>query len=102
MTEEAAWDSESGTFLRVVVKPKSRERELIADIEQSWVVINLKSAARGGKANTELVKRVSKLFGLSTSEVLLVKGQRSREKIIQIYGLTAKEVMITLKASHKQ
>ncbi|MBD3406027.1 MAG: hypothetical protein GF411_07885 [Candidatus Lokiarchaeota archaeon] len=102
MKDSITWDSDQGCFLRVVVKPKSREENLVAEIEQKWIVINLKSAAREGKANTELVKRLSKLLGRSSSEILLVRGHRSREKILQIFGMSAGEVLSIVKSVHKQ
>ena len=84
--------SKKGTFLRVIVKPNSKKMELIAERNPDSVLINLAGPAKEGKANTELVKRLSKLLKISTSSIRLVSGHKSREKILLIDGLSAEEV----------
>ena len=86
------WMSEKGTFLRVVVKPNSKEKKLVGHISSDYILINLTSPAREGKANTELVKKLSKLLKISTSAISLVGGQKAREKTLLIDGLSAEEV----------
>ena len=84
--------SEKGTFLRVIVKPNSKEKKLVGDISSESIQINLTGPAREGKANTELVKKLSKLLKVSTSSIKLVAGHKSREKTLLIEGLNAEEV----------
>ena len=84
--------SEKGTFLRVVVKPNSKEKQLIAERNPDSISINLTSPAREGKANTELVKKLSKLLKLSSNAIRIVAGHKSREKVILIDGLSTEEV----------
>ena len=84
--------SEKGTFLRVVVKPNSKEKKLIAERNPDSISINLSSPAREGKANTELVKKLSKLLKLSSNAIRIVAGHKSREKIILIDGLNTEEI----------
>ena len=84
--------SEKGTFLRVVVKPNSKEKKLIAERNPDSISINLSSPAREGKANTELVKKLSKLLKLSSNAIRIVAGHKSREKVILIDGLSTEEV----------
>ncbi|MHA1637529.1 MAG: DUF167 domain-containing protein [Candidatus Thorarchaeota archaeon] len=89
MKEGAIWESEKGTFLRVLVRPKSKEQNLIAQFSGSEIIVNLRSPAREGKANTELVKRFSKLLQLSTSSISLAAGQKSREKTLIVHNMSA-------------
>ncbi len=84
--------NDKGTFLRVIVKPNSKERNLIAEISEESILVNLTGPAREGKANTELVKRLGKKLGISTSAITIVSGHRSREKVLMIEGMSAKEV----------
>ncbi len=92
MDSGPVWMSEKGTFLRVIVKPNSKKRELIGEKNPDSVLINLMGPAQEGKANTELVKRLSKLLKISTSSIKLVTGHKSREKILLIDGLSAEEI----------
>ena len=87
MSEESVWESKEGVFVRVVVKPRSRERELVADIFEDFIVINLNSPAREGKANTELVRRLSKILKISSADITVVAGHKSREKTLLIRGV---------------
>ena len=92
MDSGPVWMSEKGTFLRVIVKPNSKEKQFIAERNPDSISINLAGPAKEGKANTELVKRLSKLLKVSTSAIRLVAGHKSREKILLIDGLSAEEV----------
>lgn len=87
MHKDAVWETDEGVFLRVLVKPKSTLKKLISDLNEDKVVVNLKSPAREGKANTELLKRISKVLGTSTGNVKLIAGHKSREKTLLISGM---------------
>ncbi len=87
MVDTAIWETEKGTFLRVHVKPRSKEKKLVAQFSDEQIVINLSSPAREGKANTELIKKLCKSLKLSTTAVTIVAGQKSREKTLLISGL---------------
>lgn len=89
MVDAAIWETEKGTFLRVIVKPRSKEKKLVAEYSDVQIIINLSSPAREGKANTELIKKLSKSLKLSTTAVTIVAGQKSREKTLLIDGLKA-------------
>ncbi len=93
MHKDAVWETEDGVFLRVLVKPKSTLRKLISDIDDDMVVANLKSPAREGKANTELLKRMSKALGVSTANIKIIAGHKSREKTLLISEMELKDVV---------
>ncbi|MFW9911299.1 MAG: DUF167 domain-containing protein [Candidatus Thorarchaeota archaeon] len=87
MDKIAIWKTGDGVFLKVLVRPKSTQKQLISDVNPDAVVVNLKSPAREGKANAELLKRLSKALGISTRDIRLVAGHKSREKILLITGM---------------
>jgi len=91
-------DTADGVILRVAVKPKSRARSFVAEISEEYVILNLRAPAREGKANTELLKRVAKLLKLSTADVILVSGSKSRDKTLLIRGVMANQVLGILQA----
>ena len=92
MDSRPVWASDKGTFLRVLVKPNSKEKQLIEERNDDSISINLTSPAKEGKANIELVKRLSKLLRVSTSSIRLVAGHKSREKLLLIDVLSVEEV----------
>ena len=87
------WESEKGTFLRVIVRPKSREKDFVAEISPESIVVNLKSPAREGKANSELVKKLARVLMISTGSIRLVAGHKSKEKTLFIEGLSPQEIV---------
>ncbi len=98
MPKRVVEDTADGVLLRVVVKPKSRTRTFIVDIGVESVNLNLRAPAREGKANAELLKRVAKLLKLSSADVILVSGSKSRDKLLLIRGVTADRVLSVLQA----
>ena len=88
----AIWETARGTLLRVIVRPNSKEKDLIAHITPEAIIVNLKGPAREGKANTELIKRISKMLKTSTSEISLVAGHKNKEKTLLIARMSAEEL----------
>jgi uncharacterized protein len=46
--------------------------------------VYVSAAPRGGKANAELLKAVSKHIGIAKSSISIRRGQSSREKLLKI------------------
>jgi uncharacterized protein (TIGR00251 family) len=88
----AIWETARGTLLRVIVRPNSKEKNFVAHITPEAILVNLRSPAREGKANAELVKKLSKMLKISTSEISLVAGHKVREKTMLIVGMSAEEL----------
>ncbi|MHA1949427.1 MAG: DUF167 domain-containing protein [Candidatus Thorarchaeota archaeon] len=84
----AIWETERGTLLKVIVRPKSKEKNLVSEVSPNVIVVNLKSPAREGKANSELVKRMAKTLEISTSSITLVAGHKTKEKTLLVQGLS--------------
>jgi uncharacterized protein (TIGR00251 family) len=53
-------------------------------IKENQITIGIKSRPIKGEANKEIIKKLAKYFGVSTSLVQIKSGQRSKQKIIQI------------------
>ena len=52
------------------------------------IIIGLSSKPEKGKANLELIKKISKKFDVSSSQVKIIAGTKSRNKIIEIFDNT--------------
>ena len=93
MSEEWVWESEKGTFIVISVRPSSREKTFIHSMSNDEIVLNISSPAKDGKANTELVKRFAKTLGLSTVDVILAAGHKSKTKTLIIQNISKKELI---------
>ncbi len=92
MTMSIFRPTEEGTLVSLTVRPNSKSRNFISIVDDSHILLNLRSPAKEGKANKELIKRLAKLMGISTSDVVIVSGHRSRNKVILIRGKKPQEV----------
>lgn len=89
---KAIWETARGTLVRVIVRPNSMESKFIAEVTPESIHINLKGPAREGKANSELLKKLSKMLRISSTDIRLVAGHKSKEKTILIVGIDAEEL----------
>jgi len=69
--------------ITVKVKPKSKKVS-VKKISENMYEVKLKSPPEKGKANEELIEILSKVFNKPKSNIKLIKGQTSREKLIEI------------------
>jgi uncharacterized protein (TIGR00251 family) len=53
-------------------------------IDENKIVIGLMSRPERGKANLELVKKLAKHFGVSSSQVQIISGLKSRKKMVEV------------------
>ncbi len=77
-------ESEKGLILNIKIKPKSREFKL--DLEKS--ILYIKSSPFKGEANKEIIKGLKGIFG---KEIEIIKGFKSREKLILIKDMSLEE-----------
>ncbi len=54
------------------------------NIKENQITIGIKSKPIKGEANKEIIKKLAKHFGISTSLIQIKSGYKSKQKIIQI------------------
>lgn len=67
-----------------VIKPNSKHREEVVANDDGTLTVYTKQPAVEGKANESAIRLVAKHFGVSKSQAIIVRGQTSRHKTIQI------------------
>ena len=68
---------------QVLVKPGASQEKIIEN-EDGSLVIYLRAKPHDGEANAALVKLLSKHFHTAKSNVEIVRGQKGRQKVIDI------------------
>ena len=53
-------------------------------VEGNKITIGLTSKPEKGKANVELVKKLAKYFKVSSSQIRIITGHKSRKKLIEV------------------
>jgi len=71
------------TTLNIKVLPCSSRNEIV-EMPDGLLKVKLTTAPVDGQANKKLVELLSKHFNVPKSEIKIVRGKTSRNKIIQI------------------
>lgn len=82
------WDVQpDGLEILIRVVPGARKSE-IAGLVGDRLRIRLRAPAVEGKANVELQRFLAGVFGVRSSAIAIVRGVHSRDKTIQIHGVS--------------
>ena len=54
------------------------------EINENQINIGIKSKPIKGQANKEIIKKLAKHFGISSSQIQIKTGHKSQEKIIEV------------------
>lgn len=76
-------EKEHGLLLNLYIQPGASKNMIAGEYgEPARLKIKIKSPPVDGAANEELINFLSQLFGLSKSQIHLVRGETSRQKDI--------------------
>ncbi len=70
-------------ILKVYLQPKSSRNEIIGPFRDG-IKIKVTAPPVEGKANETFIRFLAKELGISMSSIEILKGHRSREKIVRI------------------
>lgn len=54
------------------------------EVDGAEIIIGVKSRPVGGAANKEIIKKLAKHFGVSSANVSIKSGHKSKTKIVEI------------------
>jgi uncharacterized protein len=57
------------------------------EISGNEITMSIKSEPKHGKANREMIKKISEFFGVSENSVHIISGLTSRKKVIEIQSI---------------
>ncbi|HEY8042266.1 MAG TPA: DUF167 domain-containing protein [Polyangiaceae bacterium] len=86
---------DGGVRFEVQAKPRARTSR-VAAVRQGALVVQLAAPPVDGAANAELVRTLAEALAVPRRDVLLVRGEASRAKLVEIRGLVADEVRARL------
>ncbi|MCL1911654.1 MAG: DUF167 domain-containing protein [Leptospirales bacterium] len=82
---------EKTALIEITVTPKS-SKSLIS-VEDGHIRVKLHAPPIDGKANEECIRLFAKTLGLPKSSISVVKGEKGRQKLISVGGMSLAEVM---------
>ncbi len=83
--------------LAVRAQPNAPRSEIVGWLGDA-LKVKLHAPALEGRANEELCRVIAEALGLPTRTVRLIQGEKSRQKLLEITGLTPEQVGGRLKA----
>jgi uncharacterized protein (TIGR00251 family) len=86
---------EGAVRVEVQAKPRARQSR-IASVREGALVVQLAAPPVDGAANEELVTTLAGALGVPRRDVVLVRGDTSRTKMVEVRGLSADEVGVRL------
>jgi uncharacterized protein (TIGR00251 family) len=73
------------------VAPGARRSEVVGRLGDAWK-LRVRSAPEKGRANDEVTELLAHTLRLPVRDVRIVSGRASRDKLVEIDGLTVEEV----------
>ena len=91
---------EKGCTLKVRVQPRA-SRNQVDGYEEDILRLRVMAPPTGGKANAGIIALLAKTLGVSKSELEIVRGHGSRDKVVSVDTLTEQEVRRRIEAGGK-
>lgn len=82
--------------IRVYVQPKARVSEVAGFFRES-LKIKIAAPPEDSAANEALIQFCAEILGISTRQIQILQGLRSRHKVISIRGLSLEEILAKLR-----
>jgi uncharacterized protein YggU (UPF0235/DUF167 family) len=74
----------------VRVGPGARRNEVVGRLGDAWK-LRVRSAPERGRANDDVVALLCDVLGLAPRDVRVVAGHTSRDKVVELDGISAAE-----------
>jgi len=81
----------SDVDLMVRLQPRAK-RNAILDERDGVLRVSVAAAPVGGQANAALCKLIAKRAGVARGRVSVIRGERSREKVVRVEGVEPGEL----------
>ena len=76
--------------IQVKVKPNSRTEEVRQ--ESDSFIVKVKEPPKEGKANRAVIKLLAKYFGVTQSQVRILSGFKSKNKVVEVVEEQCSEI----------
>ena len=94
--EDFVRPTEGGVYVKLRVSPGAKSTAVKGLYGEGAIKLSVAALPVEGRANAEVARYLGRLFGLSRSEVTVVKGASSRDKLVFVSGLGPDEIRTRL------
>jgi uncharacterized protein (TIGR00251 family) len=82
---------EGSVRFEVRAKPRAKSSR-VAGVRDGALVVQLAAPPVDGAANAELVETMARLLGVAKRDVVVVRGQAARTKLVEVRGISTAQV----------
>ena len=86
----------SASDLAVRVQPRASREEITGWREDGVLLVRLSAPPVDGRANRALCRLIARAVGVAPSRVAVVRGERSRDKVVRVEGISAESLRSAL------
>jgi uncharacterized protein (TIGR00251 family) len=86
-------------ILRVIVQPKASQDRVVG-FHGEALKVRVTAPPTGGKANQRLIKVLAERFNIGQSNIEIIHGHTSREKVLRIRNVKPNQVRNALKRAN--
>ncbi len=87
-----------GSAITVRISPKSSRNEISEILADGTVKIRLTAPPVEGQANKALIKFLANILNVAPTNIEIISGQKTRDKLVMIIGLNAEALQERLLA----
>lgn len=91
-------NGQMGSAITVRISPRSSRNEISEIMTDGVIKIHLTAPPVEGQANKALIKFLASILGVPPTNIEIITGQKSRDKLVTIIGLDTEEVKDRLMA----
>ena len=92
---EAITATATGTLIRLRVQPRA-SRERLEGVRDGYVRLRLTAPPVDGAANAACIAFLARIFDISRAQIRIQAGEKRREKLLHITGMTPAQVATAL------
>ncbi|MGI6453936.1 MAG: DUF167 domain-containing protein [Syntrophomonadaceae bacterium] len=89
---------ENGIRMEIRVQPRSANNQVVGEYEGA-LKVKLNAPPVEGKANRALIQFLAQYLGVPKKNIILVKGELSQNKVVEIRGLKQEQLLEIINAT---
>ena len=92
-------DGKESSVISIRVIPRSKKSEISQVLDDGTIKVRLTAPPVDGKANQVLIQLLADVVGVNSSQIDIVSGRKSRDKLVRIYGIDPGAVQSRINAA---
>jgi hypothetical protein len=91
------------TFIAIRIKPRASKTRIRGKMESKLgaaVLVEIAAPPVSGKANAELLRFLAKRLEIPQSNLAIISGKTSRDKLVRVSGISADDIERRLFSPH--